>query len=93
MENNFYVGDISHKRRISKESYTEKMVLYNSNNDNYLDLINDKMYTTDKKEKDYVISSSLEIIDINDLKDDYHYLLIRHNDSHIKKKKKKFNFK
>ena len=26
MENNFYVGDIFHKRRISKESYTEKMV-------------------------------------------------------------------
>ena len=46
------------------------MVLYNSNNDNYLDLINDKMYTTDKKEKDYVIEDSLEVIDINDLTED-----------------------
>ena len=69
------------------------MVLYNSNNDNYLDLINDKMYTTDKKEKDYVIEDSLEVIDINDLKEDYYYLLLRHNDSNIKKKKKRFNFK
>ena len=66
MENNFYVGDIFHKRRISRESYTEKMVLYNSNNDNYLDLINDKMYTTDKKEKDYH-SKSYNVIHYSNL--------------------------
>ena len=87
MVNNFYVGDIFHTKTITKDSYIEKIVLYKLDNDNYLDLINDINYTTDNSKKSYVIKDSLVLVDINDFKEDYNYLLSRCND--IKKRKKK----
>lgn len=90
MENNYLVGDILHKKKINKEQYKEKQVLYNIDNNKYLDLLNDKIYTTNTKEKTYVIKESLEKIDIRDLKEDYNYLLIRHKEK--PKKKKLFKF-
>ena len=52
------------------------------------------MYTTDYNSKGYVEKESLVKININDFRDDYHYLLIRHNENNsIKKKRKLFSFK
>ena len=47
MENNFYVGIVHHNKKVTKEAYNEKLVLYSTNNYDYLDLINDIEYTTD----------------------------------------------
>ena len=87
MVNRFYVGDIFHAKTITKEAYIEKNVLYKEDDNNYLDLINDVSYTTDSSKKSYVIEDSLLLMNPNDFKEDYNYLLSRCND--IKKTKKK----
>lgn len=88
MENNYYVGNVITKK------HKDKLVLYSTDSINYLDLVNDRMYTTDYNSKGYVEKESLVKININDFRDDYHYLLIRHNENNsIKKKRKLFSFK
>ena len=76
MENNFYVGDVFHRRRI-KSSYVEKIVLYTDDALYYLDLISGNVYTTESSKKDYVIKDSLLPTDISDYNTDYMYLLNR----------------
>lgn len=85
MENNFYVGDVYHSKKKDK---IEKTVLYSSDRVVYIDLLNEKEYTTDKSEKDYVIEESLILTDINNFREDYNYLLYRYNYGNIKSKKK-----
>ena len=68
MENNFYVGNVITKK------HKDKLVLYSTDSINYLDLVNDRMYTTDYNSKGYVEKESLVKININDFRDDYHYL-------------------
>lgn len=87
MENNFYVGIVHHNKMFSKDSYNEKLVLYSNDNHNYLDLINDIEYTTDKKNKDYVLEETLEKVNISDFREDYNYLLSRHYNKPKSKKK------
>lgn len=82
MENNFYVGKIYHRRKF-KFPYIEKAVLYSCDSFYYLDLIEDKWYTTDTTKKDYVIKDSIVPTEIEDYKSDYLYLL---NKSKTKKK-------
>lgn len=84
MVDNFYVGVVCHYKKTS-----EKLVLYSDDNYNYYDLLNNKIYTTNSKNKEYVISSSIIPTDIVDYKIDYLYLLNNHK---ISKKRKKFNF-
>ena len=55
MENNFYIGIVHHKKRVFKSQYEEKIVLYSINDINYIDLINNIVYTTDSDSKDYVV--------------------------------------
>ena len=80
MVNNYYIGDIHHNKTIKKDAYTEKLVLYSEDKYNYLDLINDINYTTDNNKKAYVLEETLVEIDIRDFREDYNYLLSRHND-------------
>lgn len=80
MENNFYVGNIIHKKKKGNTTYMEKMVLYTIDNLYYIDLINDITYTTNNFDKSYVDSSSLVSIDIEDFRIDYMYLLLKHNE-------------
>lgn len=93
MENNFYVGIVHHNKKVTKEAYNEKLVLYSTNNYDYLDLINDIEYTTDVSNKDYVKAETLEPVNINDFREDYGYLLSRHYDKLKAKKKHWYNFK
>lgn len=93
MENNFYAGIVHHNKKVTKEAYNEKLVLYSTNNYNYLDLINDIEYTTDVSNKDYVKAETLEPVNINDFREDYGYLLSRHYDKPKAKKKHWYNFK
>lgn len=86
MENNFYVGDVYHSKRRSTK--IEKTVLYSNDKEVYIDLLNEKEYSIDQKEKDYVIEESLIPVDINDFKEDYNYLLYRYNNGMVKSKKK-----
>lgn len=86
MENNFLVGDVYHSKR--RNYKTEKIVLYSKDRVVYIDLLNEKEYTTDVNNKDYVIENSLLPIDIKDLKEDYDYLLYRYNSGIVKSKKK-----
>ncbi len=83
MENNFYVGDIFH-RRFFKFSYIERNVLYAYDEDNYFNLISEKWYTTDSNNKDYVIKDSLIPTDINEYNSNYQYLYEK-NKAKIKK--------
>lgn len=90
MENNFFVGIINHKKKIGKNNYQEKVVLYSKDNINYIDLVNDITYTTNELEKDYVVKESLIDTDISEYQTDYLYLLIKHkNNSNTKKRKYK----
>ena len=74
MKNNFFVGNIYHRRKI-KFSYIEQVVLFSENYYYYLDLVSGKWYTTDTKNRNYVIKDSLVPTDINEYKIDYLYLL------------------
>jgi len=91
MENNFFVGVVFHGRKSFKVEYTEKLVLYSDDNFNYLDLINDVYYTTDENNKDYVIKESLVPTDILEYREDYLYMLSRHNDSRVSRRKIKLD--
>ena len=88
---NYYIGDIHHNKYIKKDAYTEKLVLYSDDKYNYLDLINDINYTTDNNKKAYVLEETLVEIDIRDFREDYNYLLSRHNDKKKTKKKHWYN--
>lgn len=87
MENNFYVGIIHHKKRIIRPEYNEKVVLYKLSNERYLDLIKDIEYTTNINEKDYVIEETLIITDITQYRENYLYLLSKHNNNNHSKKR------
>ncbi len=90
MGNNFYVGNIIHKKKNGNTAYIEKMVLYTSDNIYYIDLINDITYTSNNFDKSYVDSSSLVSINIEDFRIDYMYLLLKHNEginNHHKRRK------
>ena len=82
MVNNYYIGDIHHNKTIKKDSDDKY---------NYLDLINDINYTTDNNKKAYVLEETLVEIDIRDFREDYNYLLSRHNDKKKTKKKHWYN--
>ena len=88
MVNNFYVGEVYHKRKFMKFNfgYREKLVLYTEDDILYLDLLGDKAYTCDTRNKNYVIRDSLIPTDVSDYKIDYMYLL---NNGNIKKRIKK----
>lgn len=77
MENNFYVGNVIHKRKFLRFKYSkpEKIVLYTEDNYNYIDLVGERNYTTNQKNKDYVMESSLIPTDVSEHKIDYLYLL------------------
>ena len=77
MANNFYVGEVYHKRKILKFNfdYREKLVLYTEDDIIYLDLLGEKAYTCDRTHNDYVIRESLIPTDVRDYKVDYMYLL------------------
>ena len=90
MENNFYVGNIIHKKKKSNTTHIEKIVLYTQDNIYYTDLINDITYTTNNFDKSYVDSSSLVSINTEDFRIDYMYLLLKHNEgnnNHHKRRK------
>lgn len=89
MENNFYVGIINHKKKLFKQSFSEKVVLYSEDNINYLDLISGIWYTVLEDNKDYVDINSIVLTDISLYKEDYIYLLNKHKENKITKKKKK----
>lgn len=89
MENNFYVGNIIHKKKKSSAIYVEKMVLYTQDNIYYIDLINDITYTTNNFDKSYVDSSSLVSINTDDFRIDYMYLLLKHNEGNNNNNKRR----
>ena len=66
MEDNFYVGDIFHSKK--RNGKIEKAVLYSKDKVVYIDLLNEKEYTTDTNENDYVIEDSLIPTETNDFK-------------------------
>ena len=78
MENNFYVGNIFHRRRIRQISI-DCTVLYTEDNYHYLDLISGKWYDIDTRKKDYVIRDSIRTTDIDDYRIDYKHLLSKYN--------------
>ncbi len=86
MENNFYVGTIKHKKKILKNAYNEKVVLYKKNETRYLDLIKDKEYSTNTNKHSYVKEETIKEVNVDDFNIDYIYLLNRHNN--VKRKKK-----
>lgn len=86
MEDNFYVGDVFHSKK--RNSKIEKTVLYSKDRVVYIDLLNEREYTIDTNEKDYVIVDSLIPTDTNDFKEDYNYLLYRYSNGMVKSKKK-----
>ena len=59
MGNNFYVGEIFHSKKYTKPSRIEKAILYSEDSFIYIDLLNQKEYTTDNSNRDYVIKESL----------------------------------
>lgn len=91
MENNFYLGVVKHSKRRSSNSYTEKVILYSDDNVFYIDLVNNCVYTTDAKNKDYVLIDSLVSTDISEYKTDYLYLLNKYKSDKAISKKKKFS--
>ena len=89
-----FTGDTKEKaEEISKELNIEDVNYSMLPNDkyNYLDLINDINYTTDNNKKAYVLEETLVEIDIRDFREDYNYLLSRHNDKKKTKKKHWYN--
>ena len=88
MENNFFVGVVIHKKRFTKYEYTEKTVLYSDDKYNYIDLLNDKVYTVNEEELEYVIKESLILTNPLDYKVDYLYLLSRYKSNTISKRRK-----
>lgn len=94
MENNFFVGVVVHKNKRGNNLYSEKVVLYTSDNIYYTELINDITYTTNSSNKDYVIFDSLVPTSSDEFRIDYEYLLGKHNDiKEDKVKRRKFFFK
>lgn len=87
MVNNFFVGVVHHGKRIFKQEYREKLVLYSEDNFNFLDLLNNNYYTTDDSDKDYVIKESLVATDVSEYREDYLYLLNRHKQRKIVRRK------
>ena len=78
---------------LKKEIVKQKAVLYSKDRVVYIDLLNEKEYTTDTNENDYVIEDSLIPTDTNDFKEDYNYLLYRYSNGMVKRKKKHwYNF-
>lgn len=92
MANNFYVGVVYHGKRLFKQAYSEKIVLYSENNIDYLDLINNIWYSIDNFVKDYVDIASLISTDVSIYKEDYLYLLSKYKSKSLTKKKR-LNFK
>ena len=91
MENNFFVGIVNHSKKVRRDAFCEKMILYKENSSCYVDLLNDITYSTDSSLKDYVEVDTLVPTDVSEYKTDYFYLLSRHNNVHkdnVKKKKK-----
>lgn len=88
---NFYIGIVHHKKRVLKSQYDEKIVLYTNNDIDYIDLINNVVYSTDCSEKDYVVKESLILTDISEHRIDYIYLLNQY-DSKAKTRKKVGNY-
>ena len=71
----------------------KEIVKYSKDKVVYIDLLNEKEYTTDTNENDYVIEDSLIPTDTNDFKEDYNYLLYRYSNGMVKSKKKHwYNF-
>ena len=89
MENNFYVGVVYHGKRIFKNEYREKLVLYSENSFVFLDLLNGITYGIDGSGKDYVLKDSIISTDINEYKIDYKYLLSRYKCGVLTRKRKK----
>ena len=93
MENNFYVGDIFHSKKYTKSSRVEKTILYSEDSLIYIDLLNQKEYTTDNNNRDYVIKESLINTDVREYKTDYNYLLMKYKSTSKRKERKLFNRK
>lgn len=93
MENSFFVGIVHHKKRMFKPEYSEKIVLYKATDYYYIDLVRDVIYSTNSEDKDYVDECSLIPTDISMYKEDYQYLLSKHNCDVMIRKKKKINFR
>ena len=87
MENNFFVGIVIHKKKFIKYEYTEKLVLYSDDKYNYIDLLNDKVYTVNEEELEYVIKDSLISTNPLEYKEDYLYLLSRYKSKTISRRK------
>ena len=87
MENNFYVGVVYHGRRLVKPEYREKLVLYSDDNINYVDLVNNVYYTSDKDSRDYVEKETLISTNIREYRDDYLYLLNKYKNNSVVKKR------
>ena len=41
MENNFFVGIVNHSKKVRRDAFCEKMILYKENSSCYVDLLND----------------------------------------------------
>lgn len=79
MEGNFYIGIVCHKKRGLKCQYEEKIVLYTNNDIDYIDLINNVVYSTDSSDKHYVVKESLIPTNLFEHRIDYMYLLYKYN--------------
>lgn len=88
MEGKFFIGIVCHKKRIFKSLPEEKVVLYTSNDINYIDLINNVVYSTDSACKDYVVKESLIPTNISEYRIDYMYLLSKYDSGDNLEKKK-----
>ena len=93
MGNNFYVGEIFHSKKYTKPSRIEKAILYSEDSLIYIDLLNQKEYTTDNNNRDYVIKESLINTDVREYKTDYNYLLMKYKSTSKRKERKLFNRK
>ena len=92
MENNFYVGIVVHQKRKPNQLMREKLILYTSDQINYIDLISNMSYPLEgnsNDKKDYIEASSLINVDISDYRTDYLYLLDRYNENREKNNTKK----
>lgn len=81
MEDKYYACKVFHKRKNLKMAFEEKLVLYSNDNIHYIDLVNNKCYTTDINEKEYVIEDSIMPIDISEYNIDYRYLLVKRKEN------------
>ena len=88
MENNFYVGVDYHRKKLLKQEYNEKLVLYSDDGYNYIDLLNNNLYTINENELEYVIKETLIPTNPLDYKEDYMYLLTRYKTKTVSKKRK-----